>query len=658
MHLNNGLDIPPRNRDILETSILEILRTHNASMWLAGPTKGERNYVDSLGAQPLTGVNQLVGYVDDQLGMNEAENFVVNSEMVGASPGVLPTGWFNGGSANVVTSCVGAGADEFGNYVDIRYAGTTLGAIEYPSVGMHPAVTAPAASEGDLISTQAYLQIMTTQGVGWLCYPATVFRNAAGAYVMDAGAGGQIGSDVRTLARTAIVGVGATIARVASNVSLVCPASTVVDVVVRIWQPHQKKGGYPASYTPTYGTAVIRTENLIHVSQATTGFKPVLTGGATNHVRKGLDTTDGTYWSTSAGVTKESFRTVDDLGTVAVLRNIDTVAQHSIRIYNTTTAFPENIPVELVMHVRYISGDPIIGFQFKNNAGGFGSILTFNAMTGVIVTGTAAGISLRVEKAVEGFWRCTFSADSSGAGAGVANLICYFNSGATVLGSTEDMIEVGGGMMLTGELPYYGPLIPSGATGLTYSDTVPYAWKFDGVDDRLVVAKPTIPDGAVSHFRIIALKMPSAAPGTNQVAVSGASTVASVRLAHLTLLSGGFNIDGRWVNGAGTTAIPANHTRAANEKLVVRMSHVAGTYILASKGDIGAAQNTSITPAALGAYTATGERIGCSYATGVENTFSSWVIYGIISGNGNPTAGELLAMENFLAGHAGFTPLP
>jgi hypothetical protein len=79
---------------------------------------------------------------------------------------------------------------------------------------------------------------------------------------------------------------------------------------------------------------------------------------------------------------------------------------------------------------------------------------------------------------------------------------------------------------------------------------------------------------------------------------------------------------------------------------------------MACRGDLAAptvfGPNTNV----LGTMVPLYSRIGCHAPNGVDTNWQPGEIYGIISGNGNPSAGEITAMENFLAGHAGFTPLP
>ena len=86
--IHNGL--PPLKKDILETTIYDILRTYNAQMWLPGPSGVAGNYEDGNGALPLTSVNGIVGCVADGTSSGVGENLCANSEFVGVSLGTTP----------------------------------------------------------------------------------------------------------------------------------------------------------------------------------------------------------------------------------------------------------------------------------------------------------------------------------------------------------------------------------------------------------------------------------------------------------------------------------------------------------------------------------------------------------------------------------------
>jgi hypothetical protein len=654
MHLNNGLDIPPRNRDILETSILEILRTYNASMWLAGPGNGEKNYKDTLVATPLALVNDPIGYVEDVSSSTQSENLWCNSTWTGAPAPATPTNLVRTASPTngITTAIIAKGTDEFGSYIDIQWTGTCVTGTVYAQLYSNPTV---ACNPGDVISLRTRHQIISGTVPPNLAITVHA-RDAADVFLAPAAAS-YPSLALKEEDSSSIV--PALTAKVYCTILNTINVGVTVDCVLRVWYVQVNKGR-AQPHLPTTGTLIQRADTFIPLVQTTTGFKPSLTGNYLSYAKASHTLSNWTITGSSVLTLDEEKNLAGDVLATTLKRTSSISSLVSATITKPLIAI---LPFSVAFLVKCTKGRYLA--LRAQGAYPARSDIVFDFLTGnVSVFLEAAGVtetSSRMTRVSPDYWLCQaiFLLDGHSSASVYLSVRSYIAQ-VDAIDVGPDWAEVAIDSHAVAFVDTYieppFPVIP----GIVpqYSKNGPFSWKFDGVDDRLAVIKPTIPNGAVSHFRIIALKMPPTAPGTNQVAVSGASAVASVRLAHMTLLSGGFNIDGRWVDGAGATAIPANHTRAANEKLVVRMSHVAGTYTLASKGDIGAAQSTSITPAALAAYTATGERIGCSYATGVDNAFSSWEIYGIISGNGNPTAGEILAMENFLAGHAGFTPLP
>lgn len=663
MHLNNGLDIPPRNKDILETSILEILRTYNASMHLAGPSTGEGNYVDSLGATPLSGTGEAVGYVFDAMSTQLEENEVRNSKMEDAALGSTPPSSFiMGGITGVTTNIVEIGSIDGHRYVDLAVSGTAastgdLTLIEPNSLGYMDILP------NEVATSSVSLALMEGSWPARVTFIGLIERNAGGSFLTNSSVDFRTlvtdGQLVRVSCTRLVTNAAAVFVSMALRITAV-QIGDVIDFTIRITQ-HQVNKGNSTIYFPTpVGSSAPRSKQYIPAYQATTGFKPILAGNYLSYAKASHTLSNWTITGSSVLTLDEEKNLAGDVLATTLKRTSSISSLVSATITKPLTAI---LPFSVAFLVKCTKGRYLA--LRAQGAYPARSDIVFDFLTGnVSVFLEAAGVtetSSRMTRVSPDYWLCQaiFLLDGHSSASVYLSVRSYIAQ-VDAIDVGPDWAEVAIDSHAVAFVDTYieppFPVIP----GIVpqYSKNGPFSWKFDGVDDRLAVIKPTIPNGAVSHFRIIALKMPPTAPGTNQVAVSGASAVASVRLAHMTLLSGGFNIDGRWVDGAGATAIPANHTRAANEKLVVRMSHVAGTYTLASKGDIGAAQSTSITPAALAAYTATGERIGCSYATGVDNAFSSWEIYGIISGNGNPTAGEILAMENFLAGHAGFTPLP
>ena len=653
MHLNNGLDIPPRNRDILETTILDILRTYNASMWLAGPGAGEGNYVDSLGAAPLTQVNALVGYADDKLSAEEGENLIANSEFVGATDVIPPNIWTGFGTSNgVVLSYAGGGTDEFGRYIDVRVLGTAS-ATAFPVLHAVSPFSALNATAGEIISISGHHQIIggSLTGLSLVSFRAQGLTSV-GAFVEELAAANVTAT--RTSVRASRLLVGSTIAYIRPGYQFNVTSGATVDCTVRIWQMQANRGRL-APYLPTVGTSIARTKNHIPAYQATTGFKPQLLGGFLNYCAWSTDLSNAA-WLANSGV-KEPGNVYPELGRSVIFRENTTTALHYLDAASAGQILPINTICFVQAYFKPVGIDSRVSLQGRKNDGTTFPKVELNLNNNLVGPLSGGALGATIENSLYGFKKCTMWYDS---GAGVsppAILLCCSN-GIVQAGRPAVALELAGGVIGIGTgFSGFPPVVQ--ATSPQSSNSVPYSWRFDGVDDRFVVAKPTVGALTADQFRIVCAKLPAATLPGSLIYTAGCNAVAAMRSMQIFLNASSFNVSNAHTDDASVGGGTSAHLRQANERIVTTFRNTGGIRTFTCRGDLAAPSVPSTNAAVLAASVPTVERIGCNTPGGVGDTnFQPMDLYGVISGMGNPTAGEILALENFLAGCAGFTPLP
>lgn len=236
---------------------------------------GQNTYIAQDSAWPQTALpaDGTIGYVGDVGTQGMAENFVANSEMVGAGVGVLPTGWAGALTANGVTAAVsGKGTDADGTYTELSFSGTAGGSPTGFYVYLNGFATSPQqpASAGSLYTASCKLKAVSgTQRDIRLILRELVGTSESTAHGVSSL---LVGTQQRnTTAR--LVGTGTT--KVYSVLYLAVPAgSGTWDQVIRIYQPQLNRGN-PIAYTPTYGTAVSRPQ-FAAAAQSTTAACPIL----------------------------------------------------------------------------------------------------------------------------------------------------------------------------------------------------------------------------------------------------------------------------------------------------------------------------------------------------------------------------------------------
>ena len=645
MHLNIGLDLPPINEDTLETTVQDILRTYNASMWLAGDTEAADNYIDSLGAAPITQPNQIVGYVGDGTAQEEAENICINSEMVGADGVTPPTGWTGWTTVSGITMAyVGTGVDEFGRYIDVRFSGTAT-VNTFPNVAMAPNLTTPVV-EGEVGSMAIPHQIVagSLAGAG-LTTARLQCLTSGGAYVNEA-VGAQPTTD-RALCALGRV-VPATTAYIRPTYQVNALLGNAIDFTVRLWAPRAMRGNL-GNYYPTTGTQVFRTRQYTPLNQATTGFKPTLNGGVFNYCARSHDFP---LWTPTRLALIGSNLYGGDVGRSAIYQETDSASlQHFVQ--SVTILLPQNTIVHYSLLVKIISGPSnSVRLQNRKNDGATFPLANFDLDNGN--TGVANGcISASIEDGPYGFKKLTIVWDT-GAGASIGVPYVMTDRGNNNTGAARNTIEVARAFVGLGT-SYSGP-VPVVAATAQSADIVPYSWRFDGVDDRLELSKPFL-NPAADHFIVAAFKMPDTVISAARVVVGFGNAGVNER-AQIVFVSSNV-VNAFWRDTPGTTQVLLSSTTAlpVNGRACVSMRRKGANYEATlrredlAKTDVSVAITTA-------AWVPGAGNIGCGVSGNADVFFFNGEIYGVVIGNGTPTASEITALEDYLIGCAGFTPVP
>lgn len=219
------------------------------------------NSVEGTTAFPFTSTrttNATMFNSDGQLAWAPA-NLIPNSTMVGASVGVVPTGWTISAPVNGITSAiVGAGVEDGMSYVDMRWSGTNSGATVYPTLNFAPsgAMTARITEEytasvfikliaGDFgPGTQAAFQLFEGS-------PGYLAGNAVGLRAQ-----GVNSSSYTRLAVSRVLNNASTIS-IMSHVQFTVNNADVIDLTIRIAAPQVERTSInsPFPFNPTTTTA-------------------------------------------------------------------------------------------------------------------------------------------------------------------------------------------------------------------------------------------------------------------------------------------------------------------------------------------------------------------------------------------------------------------
>lgn len=661
MQLGNHNGIPPQKQDILETTVLNILRNYNASMWLPGPAEVAGNYEDSNGRTPLATVNGLVGHVVDETYNDTAENAVKNSNFDNTVLGSVPPNWQTAAIAGMTTTFVGMGVLPSGDrYIDVRVTGTmgaAPGDIYFTEPNASAGNTYDGLVVGDLITASVDLALIDGS------YPASgsvvvncfgrLSTGGFGAVTYTTVPASELSSELRRFEASHII-TNATHVKGHMGVRIGGAANgTVIDVTLRIARA-QVQRGRNAAYIGTTENEQILSVNKTPVYQLTTGFKPKLVGGVANQIRQSRNPMNSNW--TLVGTTRSSLGISNSIfGDIARVSQDTSTAQHSIRAtFVSSPLLPDNSNITVVGYVRYVSGDSRYQLQLKNKAGAFVGATKFDLTSVVVIHQAGVGTySCTLEKSVDGFVKFTWKGPV-GVGAGIPQFVVFSSEGITVPGDPNTVWDIGGMMAVIGDT--VPTIIPASSDSLLSGDITPYSWRFDGVDDRLELSKPFL-NPAADHFIVVAFKMPDTVISAARTVVGFGNAGANERVQVVFVSSNVVNAFWRDAPGttqpllSSTTALPVNgracvsmRRKGLNYEATLRREDLAKT-------DVSVAITTA-------AWTPGAGNIGCGVSGNTDVFFFNGEIYGVVIGNGTPTASEITALEDYLIGCAGFIPVP
>ena len=206
-------------------------------------------------------------------------NSIRNNTMQGAvagTPGTAPTNWSMQTTGSGLTrTIVGVGTENGITYIDVRYAGTTTGALSSAILANNEQTTQIAAASGQSWTGSWYLSVAggSLTGLTLLNIQLTE-RDAAGALLASSTA-----NVLSTITSANLATQRFVVSRTFNNASTAfatcevrfsVPISTAVDFTLRIGLPQLELGAFATSVIPTTTTAL--TRNADSASMTGTNF--------------------------------------------------------------------------------------------------------------------------------------------------------------------------------------------------------------------------------------------------------------------------------------------------------------------------------------------------------------------------------------------------
>lgn len=449
----------------------------------------QQNFADSstLNATPSI-FDSAVGYAGNVITQELPENFIANSEMVGATQSSLPTGWSATLTANGVTAIqTGYGTDADGTYLEFTFSGTAGGTAS--SMFVYPINTSSVvAYPGQLWSGDIKAKLVSGTGKPL----QIILREVASGSLGTARAGNAV-TPTNSLAVSSITARLTDVAttNVYSYVQISVGASSGVwNQVIRIYAP-QLERGHPTNYTPTYGTVISRGV-FAAAAQDTQNYKPVLRGKVVNYMRYSRDLSSA--W-TKRGICISTGGQIDRFGGNSAWRLDNLGIQGTNDLYIQTLAIFPNAPISPVFWIKPISTSGSIRFFNSQNANLYGSsILDLSTLTPGIfnrITLSHPGVTTSVP------W--VTNAITGAAGFGISSL------NSTLISAIVDCF----GIYLEASPIESDETYPIASSNTSIG--TPNFWQFDGTDDYLITGIPTPSSG----YMLSVFRQDEAIGGTN-----------------------------------------------------------------------------------------------------------------------------------------------
>ena len=231
-------------------------------------------------------------------------NSIRNNTMQGAvagTPGTLPTNWTGTTtpSNGINRDVVGVGTENGITYIDIRFSGTTTGALFF-SLRFEPA-NQIVASNGQTWTSTIYARLIggSLTNITQVNH-VIVYSNAAGTG-LTFGTGGitptNAALNTQRFTRTTTAS-DATTAFVASYIQIEANSGVAIDITLRIGLPQLELGAFATSVIPTTTTALTRAADAASVNTLSPWYNAV----------------EGTLyaeWVARLGVDQQAFGLVD-----------------------------------------------------------------------------------------------------------------------------------------------------------------------------------------------------------------------------------------------------------------------------------------------------------------------------------------------------------